>query len=210
MFPLLLEEEPNPLHLFQIWLNLPAKSKMVDPYFSMYWKDDVPTVMFNGDSVSVTAIAGNLEGITAVSPPPDSWASNPASDIAVWHIKMDPNSTWTLPPGTAAANRVLYFFRGSSIQVAEEDIPSDTGVELKSDQPVVVSTGSQACEMMLLHGTPLDEPVAQYGPFVMNSTAEVQQAIRDYQTTQFGGWPWTTNDPTHGSAKRRFAETNPL
>ncbi|MOA35605.1 hypothetical protein D3C78_1570710 [compost metagenome] len=69
----------------------------------------------------------------------------------------------------------------------------------------LVNTGSTAVECLLLQGRPLDEPVAKYGPFVMNTQQEIMQALQDYRRTQFGGWPWAEQDPVHGSEPRRFA-----
>src|SRR5438552_13802289 len=86
MFPLLDRERPNPLELFQIWLNLPPSHKLVDPYFTMFWGETIPRITSEGSEITV--IAGALDGARPPAPPPDSWASNPASDVAIWHVRL--------------------------------------------------------------------------------------------------------------------------
>ena len=78
MFPLLDDDQPNPLELFQIWVNLPAASKLAEPHFSMLWARDVPVVTVRDDAgraATVTVVAGALDGHVPPAPPPDSWAS---------------------------------------------------------------------------------------------------------------------------------------
>ena len=76
MFPLIDKDGPNPLELFQIWLNLPPESKMVPAHFAMLWSEEIPTVA-GGPGVSVDIIAGEIGGVRASAPPPDSWAAQP-------------------------------------------------------------------------------------------------------------------------------------
>jgi hypothetical protein len=68
-----------------------------------------------------------------------------------------------------------------------------------------LQAGNAACEILVLQGRPIAEPVAQYGPFVMNTRAEIEQAFADYRRTAFGGWPWDRPDPVHPVAQGRFA-----
>ena len=90
--------------------------------------------------------------------------------------------------------RTLYVFEGS-ISVGEHTVAASTGVAVRADEPVTVTGGSPGAEVLVLQGRPIGEPVAQYGPFVMNDRAGIEQAITDYQATGFGGWPWPTDDP---------------
>jgi redox-sensitive bicupin YhaK (pirin superfamily) len=212
MFPLVDRSGPNPLELFQIWLNLPAADKMVDPYFTMFWDGDMPVMRAGG--VEVTVIAGSLNGTDAPAPPPDSYAARPDADIAILHIQLDPGAAWTLPaangPDTA---RMLYVFEGDTtdaVDIAGTTFGNDTGVVVDPTADLDLRSGDREVEILVLQGRPLGEPVAQHGPFVMNTQAEIHQAFLDYQRTGFGGWPWPedgpTHGPTHGPDRSRFAK----
>lgn len=208
MFPLVNEEQYNPLVLFQIWLNLPAKSKMVEPHFTMLWNKDTPVVNcadINGKVSKVKVIAGDLNGHCAPPPPPASWAKDQKNQVWVWNIHMPANAQFTLPASIPGLNRVLYFYKGQNAKIATTTIKHQQGVQLISDVEVTIHSADQACEFLLLQGRPINEPVVQYGPFVMNTEEEIQQAFKDYQQNQFGGWPWPTNDPVH-IGQTRFAK----
>ncbi len=201
MFPLLDREGPNPAELFQIWLNLPRASKMVKPYFSMLWADTIPHHTAPG--IDIAVVAGRLGDITPPSPPPDSWASRPDADVAIWSIKLDAGTTWTMPPARPGTNRTLYVFDGRAT-IAGKDIAKGTGVRLVPDAEVRIE--SHGADMLLLQGRPIGEPVVQYGPFVMNTAAEIQQTFADYQRTRFGGWPWSEDAPVLPREQARFAK----
>jgi len=209
MFPLLDPHGPNTLELFQIWLNLPAKSKLADPYFTMFWDHDVPRYRAtdaNGRRIDVAVIAGALDDVRPLAPPPHSWGADPESDLAIWSIAMDEGATWTVPPAHGAHTvRTLHQFAGAGMTVDGRDVPGPAAVQVRADRAVTIEANRGAIEMLLLQGRPIGEPVAQYGPFVMNTRAELEQAFRDYQTTQFGGWPFPASDPVHPRDAGRFA-----
>lgn len=212
MFPLLKPDAPNRLELFQIWLNLPASHKMAEPHFTMFWSEQVPRHVFTdgaGAATSVTCIAGRLrgaEGTAPLAPPPDSWAAQPGSDVAIWTIAMAPGARWTLPAAAGdGTQRCLYFFEGASLSIAGQNLTQHAAVHLQCDRDVELVNGAQPGQMLVLQGKPIAEPVAQYGPFVMNTQAEIHQAFADYQRTRFGHWPWPDEAPVHGKEPRRFA-----
>ena len=202
MFPLVDASGPNPAELFQIWLNLPSRDKMVDPHFTMLWEPSIPRIEAPG--VLVRVVAGKLGEVTPPSPPPASWASRAEADLAIWTVKLDAGAQWTLPPAKAGSNRILYVFNGKA-KIADQDIASPTGVQVKPEAAIEI-TAQEATEILVLQGRPIGEPVAQHGPFVMNTRAEIQQAFQDYQRTKFGGWPWASDDPVHPREEGRFAK----
>jgi redox-sensitive bicupin YhaK (pirin superfamily) len=215
MFPLLERNAPNPLELFQIWMNLPAADKLVPPHFAMLWAEGIPRRTHRdaeGRETEVTVIAGSagiadaLVGAVPPPPPPHSWASRREADVAIACIRMQKGAEWTLPPAAdARTNRTIYFFAGPSLRVGGRDFAKHAGIALRSDAEVALRAGEGECELLLLQGRPIGEPVVQHGPFVMNTRAEIQQAIADYQRTRFGGWPWPADDPVHGTDPARFA-----
>jgi redox-sensitive bicupin YhaK (pirin superfamily) len=204
MFPLINTEERNPTELFQIWLNLPAADKMVDAYFTMFWDEDIPRVTLPGGG-ELTVLAGTLDDAIPLSPPPNSWASRPEAHIGMWHIVLPAGASWTLPPTAKTSGRMLYLFEGSELTVDGQTYETNTGMQLIPDVEVTITSGEEATECMVLQGTPIGEPVERYGPFVMNTREEIQQAFDDYNRTQFGGWPWPSDDPAHAAHDGRFA-----
>ena len=203
MFPLLRPDAPNPLELFQIWLNLPSADKLAPPHFAMLWNEQIPVVERGGARVSV--IAGELDGARPPAPPPHSWAARADSDVAIWTIHLQQGATWQLPAAAPGVKRTLYFYRGSQLQIAGNTLSPQHAAELAESAPVTLQAGAEPCELLLLSGKPIAEPVVQYGPFVMNTRTQIQEAIADYQRTGFGGWPWPSDDPVHAKDAGRFA-----
>jgi quercetin 2,3-dioxygenase len=209
MFPLLDANAPNTLELFQIWLNLPAKHKLAPPYFTMFWAPDIPrlrTTDAQGHHAEVTVIAGALGDVAPLPAPPHSWASSEEADLAIWSIALDPEATWTVPPARHARTvRGLYCFSGAALRVGDRVVPGPSVVQVRADQAVELQAMQGPVEILLLQGRPIGEPVAQHGPFVMNTRAELEEAFTDYRRTQFGGWPFSDSAPVHPRSEGRFA-----
>ena len=213
MFPLTNMDAPNPAELFQIWLNLPARKKMVQPHFTMLWSENLTRKTYHdtaGLSTSVLCVTGILGELTGSKPPPDSWAAEGDSDLTIATITLQAGARWTLPPAQhSSTRRMLYFFAGTQLQIAGQTVPPGSAIALAADHATELHNSGSACQLLMLQGQPIEEPVVQHGPFVMNTQAEIAQAFSDYRQTQFGGWPWGAADPVHPRDKGRFAVQPP-
>lgn len=208
MFPLLSERSDNPLDLFQIWLNLPGRSKFASPAFSMIWANMTQTRSLTDDEghpIQLTVRAGALGDLRVSGTPPDSWAADPKNDVAVATIELGPGARFRLPPALPGSDRALYLISGAQVALGQVQLHRGYGARLDSHLPLTLQAGSDAVELLLLQGRPIGEPVAKRGPFVMNSDAELRQAYVDYRKTEFGGWPWESAGPVHGTSPERFA-----
>lgn len=209
MFPLISEEHENPLELFQIWLNLPKKSKMVEPHFAMLWKDTIPVIvekdLEENVSATIEVIAGKLKGISAPTPPPDSWANTGENYVGIFNIKLEPGATFELEASVEGVNRIVYYYEGKDLTIQDMDIPFYHAAEVDPTQKLIIKNGDTLSKLLVLQGKPISEPVVQHGPFVMNTREEIQQAFEDYHATQYGGWPWPKYDLVHERTKKRFA-----
>ena len=209
MFPLIHNDKPNPMELFQIWLNLPKKNKMVDTHFKMLWSDSIPKYLHTdkaGKKIEVEVIAGKLGKDLSPAPPPNSWAADPHNEVAIWNIKLEAGAEWELPKASVGINRNLYFYMGSELMIDDEKIDNYHAAEVKAAKNLLLKNGDKEARILLLQGRPIGEPVIQYGPFVMNTKEEINQAFEDYHNTQFGGWPWPKTAQVHDRNKGRFAK----
>ncbi|MGL1937125.1 MAG: pirin family protein [Fibrobacterales bacterium] len=208
MFPLLREDE-NPFEIFQLWMNLPSRSKKVAPHYKMLWREDIPVVVQKdalGNSATVSVIAGNIEGTTALDPAPDSWAADPKNSVQIWTIKLDPHGVFTIPAFEDDVTRTLYFYDGTQLKVGGVKVQGKQLMHLQSAVDVTIENGSEEAFLFFLQGKPIGEPLVQHGPFVGNSPEDIQEALAKYRKNQFGGWPWKSREPVHDANKGRFAE----
>jgi redox-sensitive bicupin YhaK (pirin superfamily) len=207
MFPLLNTGGPNTLHLFQIWLNLPQRSKFVEPHYRMLWNEEIPKVTVTDDQArnsQVTVIAGEFNGIKAPPPAPDSWASDPANHVDIFLAHMAPGARLALPAKSDTVKRAVYLYQGAGMTINGEALgPAQSAILDRVD--LELCNAGDPADLLVLQSEPIAEPVAQYSPFVMNTEQEIRQAFSDYRRTQFGGWPWDRPDPVHPRNEGRVA-----
>jgi len=208
MFPLL-NEDNNPFEIFQLWLNLPKKSKKVEPYYKMLWREDIPTIIEKDDAgreTKIDLIAGTFKEQIALSPTPDSWAADPKNEVQIWTIKMEANAEFNITSIETEVTRSLYFYEGGKISIGETEIDNNNIIELNPNEKVDIKNGPEEAFLFFLQGRPMKEPLAQYGPFITNTKAEIEETMDEYRRTQFGGWPWSSSEPVHDKSKSRFAK----
>ena len=217
VFPLLNADAPNPLELFQIWLNLPADNKHVKPAYKMMWAEALPRHSEGGASVVAVAgafapqVAGDGQApaaLTPIAPPPGSWAAQAQAELAIWVIALAPGARIELPQAAlAATQRTLFAYLGAGLRVDGQGVGANRRVRVVAQQALQLeNTGTEPVELMLMQGVPLNEPVIRSTVYVTNTLAELHQAKRDFQRTQFGGWPWPSRQPTQGPGFERFAQ----
>ncbi|MDO4642485.1 MAG: pirin family protein [Cardiobacteriaceae bacterium] len=162
--------------MVQLWVNLPAAQKNVPAAYQSIKAADIP--LWEAEGASVRLIAGTLAGLRG--------AARTFTELNVWEVDLAAGSTLTLPI-PQAHNLLLVGLRGTvrlndteSVQPTELVTFTDKGTEIR------LTTGSDAATLLLLSGVPIDEPIAAYGPFVMNSRAEILDKIQAFNVGHFG------------------------
>ena len=169
------EQEEGLMHGFQLWVNLPAKDKMTAPRYQDIPPGDIPEVDA-GNGVRVRVIAGRFGNV-----------SGPVSAVATDPMYLDV----TLPAGAslevplpADDSAFAYVFEGGA-KIGGEQVARGELAVLGNGERVEFAAGPEGARLVLIAGRPLNEPVAKYGPFVMNTNDEIRQAVHDYQTGKF-------------------------
>ena len=174
------EQEEGLMWGFQLWVNLPAKDKMTAPRYQDIAPEAIPFAR-PADGVTVRVLVGEVDGVKG---PVDGVATQPVYlDVA-----LEPGARWTaqLPE---RHNAFAYVFDGTATIGSGEsrrDIArGELAVLSHGDRVELSATADQAARLILVAGRPLNEPVAKYGPFVMNTQEQIVQAVRDFQAGRF-------------------------
>jgi redox-sensitive bicupin YhaK (pirin superfamily) len=164
------------LHGFQLWVNLPRRDKMMKPRYQELRAAEIPTATSSDGTASVTVIAGESLGTRATI--------DTRTPIIYLHVRLAAGARFAQPiPSTYNA---FAFVIGGEATFGDRVARENDAVIFERDGDEVVVASERAAELLLIGGAPLDEPIARYGPFVMNTVGELRQAMLDYQTGRFG------------------------
>jgi quercetin 2,3-dioxygenase len=170
------QQKDGRLRGFQLWLNLPAKEKMKPAGYRDIDPGEIPVARLAGGG-EAKVVAGALETN-------DALIEGPMQGASTAPLYMDV----TLPPGTRFSqalgddrNAFIYVFEGSAM-IGDRNVPNHSAGVLGAGDTIQIDAGADGARFLLLAAKPLHEPVVQYGPFVMNTREEIEQAIRDYQS----------------------------
>jgi len=178
------EQQEGRMRGFQLWLNLPAREKMTQPKYQEFGPERIPTAT-PAPGVTAKVIAGRVAGVAGP-------IAQPATDPTYLDLAIEPGATFRAPLGEKYA-AFLYVFEGSVEVGAGEDARTvrthelavlDEGSEVEV-KGVAAGAGGKVARAILVAGRPLKEPVAKYGPFVMNTREELEQAFIDFQNGKF-------------------------
>jgi len=171
------EQEDGRMEGFQLWLNLPAKDKLRAPWYRDIQSAEIPEFVTD-DGVKVRVIAGRSHGV-------DGAMQREVTEPLYLDLEIPAGGRFAqvLPP---AHNAFVYVYRGG-VQIEGTQVPAQRMAILANDagSDGVVLTAAAATRALLIAGRPLREPIAQYGPFVMNTNDEIFEAVRDYQAGKF-------------------------
>jgi redox-sensitive bicupin YhaK (pirin superfamily) len=171
-----IREKGGRVHGFQIWVNLPASDKMMRPRYQEVPSAEIPTAATEDGKARARIIAGEALGVRAVI--------DTRIPIVYQDWSLDDGADVTIP--LAAAQRAMAYVFGGSVRVGERLVADGELALLGGGDAVRLRGTKGGGRLLLLAGVPLDEPVARYGPFVMNTPREIQQAIADFQSGKMG------------------------
>ena len=164
------------LHGFQLWVNLPRRDKMMKPRYQELRAAEIPTATSADGKVTVTVIAGESLGTRATI--------DTRTPIMYLHVRLAAGASFTqaIPENYNA----FAFIVGGTAEFGDRLARENDMVLFDRDGDEVTITTKNGAELLLIGGVPLNEPVARYGPFVMNTVGEIRQAMLDYQSGRFG------------------------
>ena len=172
------KREGGPLEILQLWVNLPASRKMVEPFYKGVQQDDIPKRTLDNGRVIAELVSGAWEGQKA--------AFKSASNILLSVIRFQSGGEVTL--SVPEDHNIFFYVISGKLSVGDSEVAALRLAEFNQDGGEVTVKASEESVLLFGHAQPFNEPVVAQGPFVMNTQEEIQQAYQDYEQGKFGSW----------------------
>lgn len=167
------------LEMLQLWVNLPAASKMAEPAYQTLGHADIPRIALPDQAGELRLIAGEYQGVRG---PAQTFTA-----VNLWDISLNPAATARLE--VAEDHNTMIVVRRGEIEIGGQSAVAGQWILLSQTGHLLNLSSSPGAEVVLFSGQPIDEPIAAYGPFVMNTHEQIQQAMQDYSAGRFGRIP---------------------
>ena len=172
------EQEQGLLRGFQLWVNLPASEKLCEPRYQEVPADGIPVL--ERESALIRVISGRIDGVRGP-------ITEIVTDPLFLDVSLEPGGALSLPVQQGHSAFVYVFEGGGSVDGTH--VPPSTLAVLADGDRIDLLSGDRPMRLLLVAGRPLDEPIARWGPFVMNTQEEIAQAIEDYRQGTFAAPP---------------------
>lgn len=170
----------GPFHMAQLWVNLPAKDKMSAPGYQGITRDAIRDVALAGDAGRVRVIAGDFAGVKG--------PARTFTPINVWDVRLNAGGEAMLPLPEGHTTMIVVLTGRVSVNGGAANASPEMALMSREGGEAIVRAESDAI-VLVLTGEPIDEPIAGYGPFVMNTEQEIRQAVADFNAGRFGTFP---------------------
>ncbi|GAB3490515.1 pirin family protein [Spirosoma knui] len=172
------KETGGPLEILQLWLNLPARLKMTEPFYKGLQRDDIPSLTLDNGNVTVNLVAGDWDGHKA--------AFDSSTNVHLSTIYFKPGGSLNLK--VPKAHTLFFYVIKGVITANGTDVEALSLAEFNRDGEELALTAGEDSILLFGHAEPFNEPVVSQGPFVMNTQQEIMEAYDDYRRGKFGTW----------------------
>ena len=194
MYPLLDQENDNPVHITQIAINLPLDRKNKANHVNNVWAEDIP--VFSEEGREVTLYCGSYGGRELYSPNPDSWAK-PENGVRILKVLLEPGASFDLEPVEDGVTRNVYFVEGKGASIDGTEVSPYLRFKMRPSASLSIRNGDAESEFWILEGRPIGEKQAAFGPVILKDIDEVRASMDDIRIHEFQVWPWGLMDVTN-------------
>lgn len=194
MYPLIDQENENPVHITQIMINIPLDRKNKGNHVNNVWSESIPVFSENG--CEVTLYCGEYGGKSLYSPNPGSWAA-PENSVRIMKVLLEPDASFQLPKVPEGVGRNVFFVAGDKANMDGTEISPNLRYKMLPGTELNIRNGSSPSEFWVLEGKPIGEKQAAFGPVILGDLKEVRAAMDDIRIHEFQEWKWGVMDVTN-------------